>query len=65
MNVSKHGHCCAKNGPLGSSLFSRKLKEGRKEDLDQNDNKNNEKQPSWHQELKLNCLNNGRLSKSC
>lgn len=56
---------CAENGLLGSSLFSRKLKDGKEKELDQNDNKNNEKQLSWHQELKLNCLNNGRCSNSC
>lgn len=41
VTVSKHGHSCAKNGPLGSSLFSRKLKQEKEKNLDQKDNKDN------------------------
>lgn len=42
INVPKHGHCCAKNGPLCSSLFPRVLKEEKeKKTLDQKNRENN------------------------
>lgn len=35
INISKHGYCCVKNGPIYSPVFQ-KVKEGKEINLDQN-----------------------------